>query len=245
MLRIAICDDNEVICFEIETYILDYAKRNAIDISVELYFSGERLIQDLRNSIYYDLLFLDIKLNQSSLNGIETGSEIRNQLHLYSLEIVYISAFSQYAMELFKIQPMDFLLKPVEAKKINRVLEQFIKQEHILSKKFKYKIGREEYKVPLKEIVFFKSDRREMELYTVNGDVRKFYSSVAEVMEELELLKGAFFSPHKSYIVNYFHVMEFHHEYLSVTNNHKIPISQNKRKVLYTMQKEIENERYK
>lgn len=243
MLKTAICDDNEVVCFEIETHILDYAKRNALDISVEFYFSGERLIRDLNDSVYYDLIFLDIQLNQAGLDGIETGSEIRNKLHLYSLEIVYISSFSQYAMELFKIQPMDFLLKPIEAAKMNKILDQFIKQEHISSKKFKYKIGREEYKIPLKEIVFFKSDRREMELYTANGDIRKFYSSMAEVMEKSEFLNGSFFSPHKSYIVNYFHVMEFHHEYLSVTNNHKIPISQNKRKFLYTMQKEIENGR--
>ncbi len=59
----------------------------------------------------YDILFLDIELFR--MTGIEAGDFIRNRLEDRSMQIIYISGKSSYARELFKTQPMDFLVKPI------------------------------------------------------------------------------------------------------------------------------------
>lgn len=53
-----------------------------------------------------DLLFLDIELVQN--NGIAVGNFIRNELEDMQTRIVYISSKESYAMQLFKVQPLDF-----------------------------------------------------------------------------------------------------------------------------------------
>ena len=229
-MKIAVCDDNFIVCNEIESFILSYSQKTSVEISIEIYYSGERLISDLEDSKYFDLIFLDIELRNKKMSGIDTGTFIRDNLALYAIEIVFISSFSQYAIELFRVQPMDFIIKPFGQDKIFSVLDQYIKQERVISKKFVYKVGREEEKVLIKDIIFFRSDLREMELYLVNGICKKFYSSMKDVSAQLKQLKGQFFMTHKSYIVNYYHVLEFHSDYLLLSEKHIAPISKKKEK---------------
>lgn len=67
-----------------------------------------------------DILFLDIGLFQ--MTGIEAGAYIRNQLDHMGLQIVYISGKASYAQQLFRTQPLDFLVKPIGQEQIDEVL---------------------------------------------------------------------------------------------------------------------------
>ena len=60
MFRVAICDDEQAICGEIEKILLDYSKERRLKIDVEIFSSGEKLCQALENGEMYYLLFLDI-----------------------------------------------------------------------------------------------------------------------------------------------------------------------------------------
>ena len=68
---------------------------------------GEALCDFLeRSSNTLDALFLDINLDTT--DGIQVGNFIREKLDNYETKIVYISADSSYAMELFRQQPIAF-----------------------------------------------------------------------------------------------------------------------------------------
>ena len=73
----------------------------------------------------YDIIFLDIMLPQ--MDGVELGSYIRNVKNDNYTQIVYISSETSYAMELFEVRPLNFLIKPLDEKKIQKVLELFLK----------------------------------------------------------------------------------------------------------------------
>lgn len=60
---------------------------------------------------HLDILFLDIELFK--MTGIEIGHYIRNELDDMGLQLIYISGQPSYAQQLFKTQPMDFLVKPI------------------------------------------------------------------------------------------------------------------------------------
>lgn len=65
-----------------------------------------------------DTIFLDIEMG--SHNGIEMGQTFINENP--SLDIVFVTAYSQYAVEAFELNAIDYLLKPVEEKRLAKSL---------------------------------------------------------------------------------------------------------------------------
>lgn len=231
MLSIAICDDDVLICSGLEKILIRYAKRVLIDFEIETYSSGESLYEDLKKGSYYDLIFLDIELKQES--GIEIGKRIREELKLESIQIVYISAYESYALDLFRIHTMDFLIKPLNEERIGEVLDRVIHLLNISGQVFTYKSGRDRKKVLIRDILYFKSNRREIHLVMANGYV-DFYGPLEEILANLQEFQ--FFSCHKSYLVNYNQVKEFKYEALIMSNGDVIPVSQGKRKEVRNLQ---------
>ena len=86
------------------------------------------------NKKILDVLFLDIEL--LTTNGIEVGRFIREEQENMETAIVYISANSSYAMDLFRVQPTDFLIKPLDKIKVGNVMnriQKFRKSEKVFS----------------------------------------------------------------------------------------------------------------
>ena len=68
MLELAICDDDIILCNWLEQKLLHYGKANDCQISIEIYYSAEQLLNRLEEESY-DMLFLDICLGHE--NGID------------------------------------------------------------------------------------------------------------------------------------------------------------------------------
>lgn len=125
MLRIAICDDAEIICIKIENIILQYQEKELDRFEIEVFYSGEELIRFIESDHSFDLLFLDIELK--SIDGIEVGRIIREEMGNEEMQIIYISGQQNYAMDLFENRPLQFLIKPLQEKIIISYLEKAIK----------------------------------------------------------------------------------------------------------------------
>ena len=81
MLELAICDDDIILCNWLEQKLLHYGKANDCQISIEIYYSAEQLLNRLEEESY-DMLFLDICLEHE--NGIDIGTEIRKKIFEYT-----------------------------------------------------------------------------------------------------------------------------------------------------------------
>ena len=64
MIYIAVCDVDNKICSFMEHIIRKYARENAINVEIDIFYSGEALCKSLENSNYYDLICLDIQLQK-------------------------------------------------------------------------------------------------------------------------------------------------------------------------------------
>lgn len=226
MLSIAICDDDTIICTTIESIILEYSKKIGLEVYIEVYFSGEKLIKDLMD-IYYDIIFLDIQLKE--LSGIEVGKQIRNKFRLDSIEIIFISSYKSYALELFKIRPSDFLIKPLNTEEIIDILDRTIQTRNISMLAFSYKIGRTEKKICIKDILYFESKGQSINIHTEYGDI-KFYGTLKKTALQLQQIHAKFLYCHKSFIVNYNQIVNFRYDFFTLTNGIQIPIGECKRK---------------
>lgn len=173
MIYIAVCDDDKAVCSEIEDALLEYSKRHCMKISVDVFYSGESLLEHMEKGHNFNLLYLDIEMG--SVNGVEVGRQLRKVYKNYSIEIVYISANDGYDRQLFEAQPLHFIAKPIDASVIIQDLELAIERGRRLGGFFKYKKGYDTYKVPINEIIYFESLNRKIKMVTTKGE-ELFYS---------------------------------------------------------------------
>jgi len=150
-------------------------------------------------------MFLDIEYVRGEKNGIDLAKLIRDVYENNQVTIVFISRESKYALELFQVQPLDFLIKPLKRAKIAMVINKHLELTGLWEKEFSYKKGRNTFKVQVKDIVYVESVGRKLYLRLADGREEEFYGSIKEIYES-QLQKYDFLYIHASYLVNYDHI---------------------------------------
>lgn len=224
MYRIGICDDDKEFCSGLEEQVYHIAEELSVKTEVEVWYSGERILNDLRNGAQFDLIFLDIELVQD--NGIAVGRFIRNEMEDIQTHIVYISAKQSYAMQLFKVQPLDFLIKPVSDEQIRENIVRSIRQKQSLKICFEYQKGSSIFRVPTKDIRYFMSMDKKIRLVTNNGG-EEFYGKLKNILKELP---DDFMMIHQSYIINQLYVSEYSYDSVKMSDGTVLTISKPYRK---------------
>lgn len=227
MIRVAVCDDETGTCHEIENLILTFAKSRALQIETEVFYSGETLYRSIQEQCTFDLVFLDIQL--LALDGVSVGKQIREQLGNENISIVYFSSKETYAMSLFQVRPLDFLIKPITQDKVAATLEKFIQLNEANKKAFFFQVGKSVCKLFLDEIYYFACSGKKVEIHTKTG-VSTFYGGMQEV--EGQVAGMGFWTIHKSYIVNAVYVSVYHYDSVQMTDGTVLPISQKYRKMM-------------
>lgn len=232
MYRVGICDDAEGICVSLKEMILRFARSGNVHIETEIWYTGEELCHYLKQEGQIDILFLDIVLFEMS--GVEVGDFIRNYLDDRRMQIVYISEKSSYALELFRTQPMEFMVKPILQEQIDKCLKLALELIRKNREKFAWQNGKDYFYVPCGDILYFTSEGRKVKIYTNHG-VMEFYGKLNDVMKELS---EQFLVIHKSYIVNREKVFRYTYECVEFSDGTILPISKaNRKRVRETLSK--------
>lgn len=224
MYHIGICDDGKNICASMEEMVLQYAEKKEIPVEIKVWYTGEGLCDYLKQGGHIDILFLDIELFH--LSGIEVGDYIRNRLEDRRMQIIYISGMPSYAQQLFKTQPMDFLIKPIEQIQIDAALSLAMKIVGKSMDKFEFQSGREYFYLPFGNIMYFTSEGRKIRI-VMRGEEREFYGKLKDVADELP---QEFIIIHKSYVVNREYIARYTYEAVEMTDGTVLNISKVNRK---------------
>ncbi|MCI6583217.1 MAG: LytTR family DNA-binding domain-containing protein [Oscillospiraceae bacterium] len=236
MIRIAIVDDADLICETIETFLKRFSRENKLSIEFDSYYSGTEIINQLSDK-YYDCIFLDIEIGER--NGIDVSRYLRDTLKNETTEIIYISSHTQYAVELFDFDPVTFLVKPIEEEKLIKGFAKFLRRLKLSEEVFAFKNGREIYRIPLKDIMYFQSSDHRIILHALK-EKYTFYDKIDRLAALLEPKKFLFV--HKSFLVNSRHIQNFGYETVTINNGDVISVSQSRRKAIREWQLENETE---
>ena len=223
MFRVAICDDNKALCIKIQKEIEEFFSTENISYETDLFFTGEELITSLKEQEKYDLIFLDIELGV--INGINVGRFIREELLDDNTQIAFISAKSTYALELFQIRPIHFLVKPFAKVQLFKILEKTLELQGRQTKFLSYKSERAEKRVFFKDILYFSSEGKKIFIHMINGE-DYFYGKLSD----LNIPTTDFLCIHKSFIINKFYVVQFKFDKVILSNSEELPISRSYRK---------------
>ena len=232
--KIAVCDDESVICRTIYDMIKDISKLIDIRFETDCFSSGEELCDEMKSNPY-DLIFLDIELPR--MNGVAVGKYIRESLNNETVQIAYISSKQQYAMELFESRPINFLIKPITSEKILTIIEKLLKLHAVDTQIFKFKVRQEFIKLPMSEIIYLSSSGRTVTLVSLDKSYT-FYGTLEDIYNEIK--NRHFLYIHKSFIVNYRYVRQYEYEQVTLLDGTVLPISQPRRKLIRKMILEME-----
>jgi len=113
MLRAIVIDDEkpsrEVIC----NYLRDYCEDIQVVATASSVKSAYRVIR--RHNP--DLVFLDIEL------GDGKGFDLLKMFEKINFKIIFVTAYSEYAIKAFRVNAIDYLLKPVKIEELNTAVE--------------------------------------------------------------------------------------------------------------------------
>ena len=106
VLTAMIVDDEQLAQDELAYLIKDFA-----DIEVVGTARHGLAAVDLIQKLEPDLVFMDVQM--PGLDGLGVVRKLR-ELHVELPHIIFATAFDQYAVEAFRVEAMDYLLKPIE-----------------------------------------------------------------------------------------------------------------------------------
>lgn len=207
--------------------------RRAIEILIEE-TGGLNLLSKFNNAVSakkflkdhtVDLIFLDIQMPQ--VTGMEFARTITNDTL-----IIFTTAYTQYAIESYEIDAIDYLVKPIELTRFRKAVQKALTYHALLlgEKKDNIETIEEEY-------LFIKSDRRYFKVEYKNIifiEGLKDYSiiqcddqrlitkiNLKNIFEELPV--NSFFRVSKSYIINTKRINSFDNNSVYI-NNYEISI---------------------
>lgn len=224
-MKIVICDDDKTTCALLEDQLKAFFTGINVKIELDVFFNGASLMEYLKREKSPDILFLDIEL--PGLNGIEVGKYIRNTLNNSDLFLVYISYKTEYALELFQNQPFDFLIKPMKKQQIYSVIEKIL---NIIGKNeciFEYKNQGLSHRIHYKDILYFQSNGRKINIITTKNKTEIFYGRLSEI--EKTCPTDLFLRIHKSYLVNMRYTKNITYNWMQMNNGDILNISKSKR----------------
>ncbi len=191
-LKIAICDDEQILCESAKESILNL--KNGYE--VDTYFSVYELMDSY---ILYDAIFLDIEM--PGKNGMETAYDLRNKG--YKGEIVFLTSHSEFMQEAFKVRAYRFITKPIcdyDLEESLNQLENEIRENEIISIE---SFGKNQF-VYVKDIIYIEAKKKYTVIYMCNGIIETAYS-LKYWFERLS--DKDFFQVHKSYIVSMYYIL--------------------------------------
>lgn len=194
MIRCVAIDDEPLALELLESYI---AKTPFLELVGSTTNPFEAM--DLVKKENVDLLFMDIQMPE--LTGIDVASSIDT----FRTKVVFVTAFDSYALEGFRVDAIDYLLKPVSypdflrsAKKAQRLIENTadMQSQDFIVVKADYRLRKIEYN----EIDYLESIRDYVAIHLADNTVIKTLSTLKGI--ETTLPYPPFSRVHRSFIVN-------------------------------------------
>ena len=195
-----------------------------------------------------DVIFLDIEMPQ--LNGFT----LLERLGKHEGDVIFTTAYNQFAIKAFKVCALDYLLKPIDPEDLKAAVQKaanrknkmspeqldlllsYMKPEKPKSKRIALTASDHLIFVETEKIIYCESDSNYTIFFLTDGQkiiVSKTLKDVEEILEGTD-----FFRVHASYLINMKHVSKFTRGdggYVVMSNNQHNTVSRKKKDEFFEM----------
>ncbi|MDE6530130.1 MAG: LytTR family DNA-binding domain-containing protein [Lachnospiraceae bacterium] len=216
MLSIAVCDDEVIECCNMARKIKEILEEMKIPCMIRQFRSGGELLQALES---FDIIFLDIIMQ--GLDGMKTAQIFREKA--FDKILIFVSSSREYVYEAYDVEAFQYLLKPVDDRKLKKVLQKAVLKTESHSQEFII-ISRERQKKKyfLDDIYYFEIKGRMVDVHGPEG-IFTYYEQIGEL--ENKLRDKGFFRCHKSYLINLKYVDGYNRQEVILENGENILIA--------------------
>lgn len=126
-LQLLLVDDEKLALVQLERMVRSvFAEHGVPDIVIHSFQLVSEAIQFAKcNKL--DVVFLDI--NMPEMSGLE-AAELLQQL-IPTIEIIFVTAYDEYAVKAFELNAMDYLLKPLSMQRLQKTIERLHSKNEI------------------------------------------------------------------------------------------------------------------
>lgn len=219
MLRIGICDDLADARLVLRSLLERILENRRIQGQFFEFSSGETL---LRWYDHYagelDIIFLDMELHE--LDGMETARRLRAADA--GLQLVFVTGYAEHVFDGYSVGALGYLMKPPKLEQLESVLDRaqgaLVRE---LDRAYICRNGDTHYRVPISNILYFASDRRQVQC-VAEGRTYTFYAKLDAVAAEV----GAeFVRVHQRYLVRAGAVDRMESGEVVLRNGERLPVS--------------------
>ena len=227
MIRIGICDVAEKDLQTQKAILQDMIGKACMNAEILCFQSGEALLLEIEQNKRMDIILMEVGLQ--GINGVETAKRIR--VTDINTLLIFITRDEQYWKEIINVQPFAYIDKPVVKENLEEAVMRAIALAGSRRGMIQFSSRKKEYRIFLREIFYFESDKREVLVFCENKKY-SFYRKLDEVEEELNQYHEKFLRIHKSFLVNPVYIKEFSYEKIIMCDGKEITISPKYRKII-------------
>lgn len=239
MIKAVIVDDEIDAVFSIELIINEYCSDVIIVGKANSAIEGKNQI--LKNKP--DLVFLDIDMPRG------TGFDMLEMLPEKNFDVIFVTAYSDFAIKAFKYSAVDYILKPIEIDNLINAVKRVQKKRasNTTNSAINYEVLMENIKdnrskkiiisnsdgiefVDVSDIIRFQAEGSYTQIFLSDG-VQILVSKHLKEFQDL-LTEDKFYRPHNSHLINLANVKRYVQRdggYIVMKDNSEVPISRRKK----------------
>lgn len=223
-MRIAVCDDDEQERTCLSRMITEYQLSRGVNFDCLFFHNGTEFLCNVKGG-EYDLVLLDVLM--PGISGMQAAQELRELDK--NVKIVFISSSSEFAIESYNVGAYHYLLKPVDADSLFRLLDRarselFMQEE----KGFVLKTREGVVGVSFSGLEYVEVINKTVVFHLADGMIYETTAALAD-FEEILLSREEFLKIHRSYIINLGYIRTLNGNCVVTKNGYEIPVSRQRR----------------
>ena len=207
-LTTVVVDDEQLACDELAFLLRDFPE-------VEIVATGGNGLEavELIQKLEPDLVFLDV--NMPGLDGMGVVRRLRER-EIDLPHFIFVTAYDQYAVEAFRLEAMDYLLKPVDKARLAETIERARRESQDRQQKaveppsprpatpqrskLLVKANNRNFIVDAQDVIYATIDNGLITLVTTQMEGQSNYRTIEDLQASLD--REIFWRVHRSYLVN-------------------------------------------
>ena len=202
MLRIAVCDDEQLYLDKTRAMLEQYAAAHDVEITAEAFMNPSALLDSIEAGERHDIYLLDIYM--PGVSGMSVATELRSKG--VRSPIIFLTSSTEHAVEAFGVDATHYLLKPYTQQNFFAAMNKAVQsisahaEESIV-----LKVGGAYQNVPVDHILYCEAADNHQRLWMKDGGTLLIRMTASELYDMLESF-GCFHRCGRAYILNLNHV---------------------------------------
>ena len=234
-MKVIIVDDERLARNELRNLISEFPEIEIIDEATNAQEALTKISEQQP-----DVVFMDIHMPNT--NGIEALKQLKELDEIP--KVVFVTAYDEHAIEAFRLNALDYLLKPVDPTRLNETISKLLKAEEEEHYDAPHQSNRKERPLEISDQIFIKDGEKcyfvalqDIRYFESMGNYVKvfFHTNKPMILRSLNSLEERlspdhFFRANRKYIINLNHISAIENWFngglqVTLSENEKIEIS--------------------